>query len=57
LGHERFSKPQDGASRLGKNRDFGWMNALRPSTRPLRGRLRMRNFLNAIDNIPHAESL
>jgi hypothetical protein len=33
----------------------GWINALRPSTRPLRGRLRMRKCYNAINNIPHAE--
>src|SRR5215472_1039335 len=32
-----------------------WIGALRPSTRPLRGLLRMRKDLNAINGIPHGE--
>ena len=33
----------------------GWISAVRPSRQPLRGFLRMRNFLNGIDEVPHAE--
>jgi hypothetical protein len=33
----------------------GWISAVRPSRQPLRGFLRMRTFLTAIKNIPHAE--
>src|SRR5260370_9281739 len=32
-----------------------WIIAVRPSRRPLRGLLRMRNFLTAIKERPHAE--
>jgi class 3 adenylate cyclase len=32
-----------------------WISTMRPSRRPLRGLLRLRNFLNAIKNSPHAE--
>ena len=32
-----------------------WFNAVRPSRRPLRGLLRMRDFRYAIHNVPHAE--
>jgi hypothetical protein len=32
-----------------------WIGVVRPSRRPLRGLLRMRNFLNAIKGLPHAE--
>jgi hypothetical protein len=32
-----------------------WIGVVRPSRRPLRGLLRMRNFLNAIKALPHAE--
>src|SRR6516164_3708459 len=32
-----------------------WISALRPSTRPLRGRLRMRQSDNASNSLPHAE--
>jgi hypothetical protein len=34
---------------------IGWISVVRPSRQPLRGLLRMRNFLNAINRIPHAE--
>jgi hypothetical protein len=34
---------------------MGWISAVRPSRQPLRGFLRMRTFLNAIEDIPHAE--
>jgi hypothetical protein len=33
-----------------------WIGVVRPSRRPLHGLLRMRNFLNAIKALPHAES-
>jgi hypothetical protein len=33
----------------------GWISAVRPSRQPLRGFLRMRTFINAIKDIPHAE--
>jgi NodT family efflux transporter outer membrane factor (OMF) lipoprotein len=33
----------------------GWIGVVRPSRQPLRGFLRMRGILNAIDNAPHAE--
>ena len=33
----------------------GWISALRSSRQPLRGFLRMRNYINAINDIPHAE--
>src|SRR5580704_17313127 len=33
----------------------GWTGAVRPSRRPLRGLLRMRNFLNALTNYPYPE--
>jgi hypothetical protein len=33
----------------------GWIGAVRSSRQPLRGFLRMRTFLNAINDIPHAE--
>src|SRR5882672_4496311 len=32
-----------------------WIGIARPSRRPLRGLLRMRIFLNAINNLPHPE--
>jgi hypothetical protein len=35
--------------------EAGWISTMRPSRRPLRGLLRLRNFLNAIKNSPHAE--
>src|SRR5262249_44263557 len=34
---------------------IGWTRSVPPSRRPLRGLLRMRNFLNAIKGTPHAE--
>jgi hypothetical protein len=34
---------------------IGWISALRPSRQLLRSFLRMRNFLNAIKDFPHAE--
>ena len=33
----------------------GWIGALRPSRQLLRSFLRMRNFLNSINGLPHAE--
>jgi hypothetical protein len=33
----------------------GGISVVRPSRQPLRGFLRMRAFLNAISNLPHAE--
>src|SRR5271165_5691428 len=33
----------------------GWINAVRSSRQPLRGFLRMRNWVNAINDIPHAD--
>jgi len=33
----------------------GWIGVVRPSRQPLRGFLRMRRFVNAIDDKPHAE--
>ena len=33
----------------------GWIGALRPSRQLLRSFLRMRNFLNYIKGLPHAE--
>src|SRR5713101_1350086 len=38
-----------------KELTISWMSALRPSRRPLHGLLRMRDFPNAINHIPHAE--
>ena len=38
-----------------KELTIGWISAVRPSRQPPRGFLRMRPFLNAINNIPHAE--
>src|SRR6516164_7752102 len=38
-----------------KELSIGWISAVRPSRQPLRGFLRIRNFLNAIDVVPHAE--
>jgi hypothetical protein len=35
--------------------EAGWISTMRPSRRPLRGLLRLRNFLNAIKSSPHAE--
>jgi hypothetical protein len=34
-----------------------WIGAVRPSRQPLCGFLRMRNCGNAINDLPHAESL
>src|SRR5712671_1930489 len=34
---------------------LGWIDAVRPSRRPLRGLLRMRDFFSSINDIPHAE--
>src|SRR5580700_5321262 len=34
---------------------IGWISAVRPSRQPLRGFLRMRTILNAINDTPHAE--
>jgi hypothetical protein len=42
-------------SRLSGNRRVPWISVVRPSRRPLRGLLRMRSFLNAINGLPHAE--
>ena len=36
---------------------LSWTSAVRPSRRPLRGLLRMRDFLNAIKDLPHPESV
>jgi hypothetical protein len=33
----------------------GWSSAVRPSRQPLRGFLSMRNFLNAMNDLPHPE--
>jgi hypothetical protein len=38
-----------------KESTIGWIGAVRPSRQPLRGFLRMRTFLNAINDTPHAE--
>jgi hypothetical protein len=35
--------------------ETGWISAVRSSRQPLRGFLRMRKFLNVINDIPHAE--
>ena len=32
-----------------------WIGSARPSRQPLRGFLRMKKYLNAIKDIPHAE--
>jgi hypothetical protein len=34
---------------------IGWIGAVRSSRQPLRGFLRMRDFLNAIKSLPHPE--
>ncbi len=36
-------------------RKEAWINVVRPSRRPLRGLLRVRSVLNAINGLPHAE--
>ncbi len=38
-----------------KELELSWICAVRPSRQPLRGFLRMRNFLNVIKAFPHAE--
>jgi hypothetical protein len=43
------------ACELVKKISIGWISAVRPSRRPLRGLPRMRSFLNAIKGSPHAE--
>src|SRR5438128_7011010 len=43
------------AKELVKKSRMGWIDTVRPSRRPLRGLLRMRNFLNVIKGFPHAE--
>ena len=39
----------------GPTKEGAWISAVRPSRRPLRDLLRMRNCLNAINDLPHAE--
>jgi hypothetical protein len=43
------------AKELVKKSTDGWISAVRPSRRPLRSLLRMTDFLNAINDIPHGE--
>jgi len=38
-----------------KELTIGWIGAVRSSRQPLRGFLRMRNSVNAINHFPHAE--
>jgi len=38
-----------------KESKVGWISAVRPSRRPLRGLLRMTDFLNVIKGLPHPE--
>src|SRR6516164_4582589 len=38
-----------------KELSIAWISAVRPSRQPLRGFLRMRSFLNVINQVPHAE--
>ena len=38
-----------------KKSTIAWISVVRPSRRPRRGLLRMRNFLNDIKRLPHAE--
>ena len=40
---------------LRRKRRARWISAVGPSRQPLRGFLRMRNFLNAIKGLPHAQ--
>jgi hypothetical protein len=47
--------PEFPLARLERKSTIGWIGVVRPSRRPLRGLLRMRNFLTAIKGLPHAE--
>jgi hypothetical protein len=40
---------------LVKELPIGWISTVRSSRQPLRGFLRMRNSVNAINDFPHAE--
>src|SRR5712691_2948767 len=47
--------PLDPRFRACEEIETGWIGVLLPSRQPLRGFLRMRIFLNAINGPPHAE--
>ena len=51
----RFADSLPRLRELLQNPAISWISAVRPSRRPLCGLLRMRIFLNAINNIRHAE--